>query len=338
MHTRDLAAWTHDHVFDAGNPLGERRTRWVVALTASMMCVELAAGWIFRSMALLADGWHMSTHAAALGITALAYRLARRHAADARFAFGTWKIEVLGGFASGIVLVMVALYMAVASVRRLLDPLPIRYDQALAVAVLGLGVNLVSAWLLRERPHEHGVADAHRGGHEHGGAHEPGAGHAHGGGRHHHHADLNLRGAYLHVLADATTSVLAIAALLGGRMFGWRWLDALMGIAGAVIVTVWARGLLRDTARVLLDREMDAPVVSRIRELLESDGDTKVSDIHCWRVGRARFACAVSLVASAPEPAATHRRKLEAIEELAHVTVEVALCDGEFERRRDEER
>lgn len=312
MHTRDISLWAHDHVFDAGNPLGERRTRWVVALTASMMCVEIAAGWFFRSMALLADGWHMSTHAAALGIAALAYRLARRYAGDGRFAFGTWKIEVLGGFASGVVLVMVALFMAVASVERLLDPLPIRYDQALVVAALGLGVNLASAWLLRQRP----------------------ADHAHGPHGRHHHADLNLRGAYLHVLADATTSVLAIAALLGGRIFGWRWLDPVMGLAGSVIVTVWAVALLRETSRVLLDREMDAPIVRRLREALESDGDTKISDLHCWRVGRARFACAVSVVAAVPQSAQEYRRRLHALEELAHVTIEVARCEDAPSRQR----
>ena len=319
MHRQDVSPWTHDHRFDAGNPLAERRTRWVVALTATMMAAELVAGTLFRSMALLADGWHMSTHAAALGIAVVAYRLARRHAGDVRFAFGTWKIEILGGFASGVVLVMVAVLMAAASVRRLLEPLPIRYDQALAVAFVGLAVNLVSAWLL----HEHG-APAHA---EH--AHEPARGapagahgHAHAG-----HADLNLRGAYLHVLADATTSVLAIAALLGGRMFGWRWLDPVMGLVGAGIVTVWAVGLLTATGRVLLDREMDTPLVRQVRETLEADGDTKVSDLHLWRVGRTRFACAIAVVASRPESPDWYRARLRALDALVHVTVEVARCE-----------
>ncbi len=268
-----------------------------------MMVVEIVAGLLFRSMAVLSDGWHMSTHAAALGITALAYVIARRSAHDGRYAFGTWKVEVLGGFASAIVLAMVALYMAVESVRRLAQPLQIQYDQALIVAVVGLVVNLVSARLL--------VGHGEAGGHAH-----AGHGHAHG--------DLNLRAAYLHVLADATTSVLAIVALLGGRFFGWAALDPLMGIVGAAMVSVWAWGLLRDTSRVLLDREMDAGVVGEVREALEADGATHITDLHVWRVGRVQYACVVSLVSDAPRSAEEYKALLRVHEELVHVTVEVA--------------
>lgn len=220
MHTSDDPRWRDDHDFDPGNPLGERGTRRVVLLTAAMMAVEIVAGWLTNSMALLADGWHMGTHVAALGIAAFAYRYARKHANDPRFAFGTWKVGVLAGFASAIVLGLVAMYMAYESAVRVLNPVPIRYGDAILVAVVGLAVNLLSAWFL----------------HGHDGHHD----HDHGGHGHGHGHDLNLRAAYLHVLADALTSVLAIVALLGGWYFGWDFLDPVMGVVGAVVISVWA--------------------------------------------------------------------------------------------------
>jgi cation diffusion facilitator family transporter len=310
MHTKDLAPWQHSHAFHTTNALGERNTRWVVALTAVTMVIEITTGWLFKSMALLADGWHMGSHVLALGLTAAAYALSRRYANDTRFAFGTWKIEILGGFASAILLGGVALFMAFESCQRLFNPLPILFDQAIAVAVLGLVVNVVSAFLLNGKGHDHHHGHAHAHGH-----------HDHG------HADLNLRAAYLHVVADALTSVLAIAALVGGKFLGWNWLDAVMGIVGSVIVSVWAWGLLRETSRVLLDREMDAGVVNEIREALESDGDAKLSDLHVWRVGQDHYACAASLVAHDPKTPAEYKARLAVHEEIAHVTLEINRCE-----------
>jgi cation diffusion facilitator family transporter len=290
----------------------ERRTRFVIAITATMMVVEIAAGIVLGSMALLADGWHMSTHAAALGMTALAYSLSRRHAGDDRFSFGAWKIEVLGGFASAIVLAMVALYMAGESVWRLFQPHEIRYDQALAVAGLGLVVNLVCAFLLKggQGDHDHGHA------------------HAHGANDHAHGHDLNLRSAYVHVVADALTSVLAIVALTGGRQLGWSWLDPAMGIVGSGIVGAWAYGLIRDTSRVLLDREMDLPLVEEIREAVESHGDARIVDLHLIRVGRQRFACVLSVITTHPRGPEDFKARLQEHEELVHVTVEVVCYEA----------
>ena len=312
MPLDDLSRWTHDHVFDPGNRAGERGTRAVMWLTAATMVVEIVAGWVYNSMALLADGWHMSSHAVAIGLSAFAYAAARRHAGDPRFAFGTWKIEILGGFASAVFLLVVAVMMVLGSVERLIDPQPIHFPEAMAIAAVGLVVNLVSAAILG-RAH-----DGHHG-------HDP---HAHGGDHHeHHHHDLNLKSAYLHVLADALTSVLAIVALGGGWLYGWSWLDPVMGIAGAVLVAVWARGLLRDTGKILLDREMDHPVVEEIRAAVESGrgrGDSRIADLHVWRVGQRAYSCALSVVTR--DPAVTPDRVREWLsehEEIVHSTIEV---------------
>lgn len=314
MHTHDLAAWQHSHQFDAGNAGAERRTRWVMAITALAMVVEIAAGWWFNSMALLADGWHMSSHALAIGLATFAYTAARRYAGDTRFAFGTWKIEVLAGFASALVLLGVAVLMVAGSLQRLWAPQPIHYREAIAVAVLGLAVNLVSALLLG---HGHAHDDDHDHDHDHGHAHD----------------DLNLRSAYLHVMADAATSVLAIVALLGGWLWGWDWLDPMMGLAGALLVAHWARGLLRRTAVVLLDREMDHPVAREIREGIESalaDSATRVADLHVWRVGRAAYACAVTVVTHSGALTADQVRATFAMhEEIRHATVEIQRCQGD---------
>ena len=315
MHTQDLAAWRHDHAFDAGNAAGERGTRRVMWITAVMMLVEIAAGWYYNSMALLADGFHMSSHAVAIGLSVAAYAAARRHAGDSRYAFGTWKIEILGGFASAIFLLGVVALMVWGSVERLLKPEAIHYPEAMLVAVLGLVVNLVCALILGDAHHHHGHDD-----HDH----------HHAGHAHDHHHDLNLKSAYLHVAADAATSVAAIAALAGGWWMGWDWLDPVMGIVGALVVAVWAKGLIRDTAVVLLDREMDHPVVDEIREVIAErgvTGHTVITDLHVWRVGRGSYSCALSLVThdAALTPKLV-REWLAVHEEIVHSTIEIHVC------------
>ena len=299
----------HSHVFDESNPLVERNTRWAVVLTAIMMVVEIAGGWLTNSMALLADGWHMSSHVVALGLSALVYVLARRLAQDKRFAFGTWKLEVLGGYTSALLLVGVAGLMLFQSVERLLSPTPIRYDEAMVIAVIGLGVNLACAWLLKGgHGHDHS-------GHDHG--------HGHDGHAVQHH-DLNLRSAYVHVVADAATSVLAIAALIGGKFWAVPWLDPVMGMVGAALVAVWAWGLMRDSGRVLLDAEMNAPVVAEIREVIDASPiRATISDLHVWRVGKGKYACMVSLVTLADAQPEDFKRQLRVHDELVHITVEI---------------
>ena len=315
MHIEQLSTWTHAHVFDTTSRRAERGTRLVFAITIAAMIVEIGAGWWFNSMALLADGWHMSSHALAIGLSALAYAAARRLATDRRFAFGTWKVEVLGGFASAVLLLGVAGLMAFASIDRMLAPEPIRYREAIVVAGLGLLVNVVCAFILGGAHH----------GHHHDHAHDHG--HAHG---HDHTHDLNLRSAYLHVMADAATSVLAIVALAGGWLYGWDWLDPAMGLAGSALVAIWAKGLIVETGKVLLDREMDHPVVNEIREVVEDPrfpGESRVTDLHVWRVGKAVYSCALTIVthdaALSPEEM---RRRLSIHEEIVHSTIEIHLC------------
>lgn len=304
-------AWRHSHVFDEGNPLAERNTRWVVALTALMMVVEIAGGWFYNSMALLADGWHMSSHALALGLSALAYAAARRFARDTRFAFGTWKIEILGGYTSAVLLVGVAGLMLFQSIERLISPTEIHYDQAIGIAIVGLVVNLVCAWLLGGSGHAH----------DHGHVHEHGHGHAHGQSH-----DLNLRSAYIHVIADAATSVLAIVALFGGKLWGASWLDPVMGIVGAVLVAVWAYGLIKATGKVLLDAGMDAPVTEEIREAIAgSPIKAEITDLHVWQVAKGKYSCIVALATNGKATPDYFRRLLSVHEEIVHVSVEVNL-------------
>lgn len=312
--------FNHVHVFDAGNPAAERGTRAVIWITAITMVVEIVAGWWFNSMALLADGWHMSSHVVALGVSAFAYAAARRLARDPRYAFGTWKIEVLGGFASAMFLLGVAVLMVVASIERFLSPETIRYQQAMLVAALGLAVNLLSAWILGAAHHHHDHGDHHHDHHEHE-DHD----HAH----HERHQDLNLKSAYIHVITDALTSVLAIVALAGGWLYGWDWLDPLMGIVGAVLVGNWARGLIIETARVLLDREMDHPVVQEIRAELVALGnadDIRIDDMHVWRAGKRSYYAIISLSTSNPSltPQQVHQA-LAKHDEIAHITAEIRL-------------
>jgi len=309
------AARRHTHAFDDGNPLAERNTKRAMILTLVMMVVEISGGWWFNSMAVLADGWHMSSHALALGLAVFAYACARRYASDRRFAFGTWKIEILGGYTSAILLLGVAGLMVFQSIERLFRPSAIHYEQAIAIAVVGLAVNLLCAWWLRDQHHHH-----HHHDHGHAHAHD----HGHGHGHSHHHHDLNQRSAYLHVLADAATSVLAIIALLGGLYFGADWLDPVMGLVGAALVSVWAVGLIRETGRVLLDAQMDAPVVEEIRQAIEEgDVPARISDLHVWQVGRGKFACIADVV-TVPGIHADHFRQALAVhEEIVHVTLEV---------------
>jgi len=339
MQQTETSSWSHTHVFDEGNPAAERGTRTVMLITAATMLVEIVAGWWFNSMALLADGWHMSSHAVAIGLSALAYSAARRYANDRRFAFGTWKIEILAGFASAICLLGVALMMVTGSLERLLSPQPIRFAEAIVVAIFGLAVNIVSALILQAaNGHEHAHHHAHsHDAHEHHvdryaaaaqHPHDEHVPHAHAPRGHGDDSDLNLRAAYLHVVADAATSVLAIFALLGGMVYGWRWLDPAMGILGSLLVARWARGLLRDTARVLLDREMDHPVVEEVRRTLVTNAawqsPPRIDDLHVWRVGRGKFAVIASLASDdrSLTPAAV-RQALSGHAELAHISVEV---------------
>jgi cation diffusion facilitator family transporter len=307
MHRTELSAWQHSHNYAPDSSIAERRTRIVIGITAAMMVVEVAAGIAYNSMALLADGWHMCTHVAAFLITALAYYFSRRHSTDPRYSFGTGKMGVLGGFASAVVLSMIALLMAGESVHRVFAPRPIHFNQAIGVAVIGLLVNLVCALLLKE-DHPH-----HR--HEHGGHSHPAS------------PDLNLRSAYAHVLADALTSVTAIVALVAGKFFGWSWFDPVMGMVGSLVVSVWAYGLIRDTSGILLDRTPEASdLPEEIRRAVERDGDSRVTDLHVWQVGPWKFAAIVGIVAQNPKPAETYRELLAEHRELVHATIEVQLC------------
>ena len=318
MHTHSIKDWRHDHVFlGVDHSRNERRTWFVVGLTASMMVVEIAGGTIFGSMALVADGWHMSTHAAALAIAALAYRFARKHAHDERFTFGTGKLGELAAFASAMILALVALLIGFESALRLWQPVAISFDQALVLAVIGLAVNLASAWLLRDG---HGGHHGHAGSHGH--DHDHHAVHLHDHGHHHDH---NLRGAYLHVLADALTSVLAIAALLAGRVYGWVWMDPLMGIVGALVIAHWSLGLLRSSGAVLLDTVPDEPLAGEVRTRLEVGGD-KVADLHLWRLGPGHMGLIASIVSDAPQDPGIYKSRLSGLSALSHVTIEVHAC------------
>ena len=299
----EIEALAHDHVFlGKRHDENARRTLWVVALTAAMMVGEIAAGLAFNSMALLADGFHMATHAGALGIAAIAYAYAKRHAHGRRYTFGTGKVGDLAGFASALVLGIVALGIAFESAMRLVDPRPVAFTEATIIAVIGLGVNIVSALLLGH-------------GHDHGHAH-------HDADDHHDHMhghDNNLRSAYLHVVADALTSVLAIAALLGGRYLGWVWLDPLMGIVGSVVIAAWAWSLMRDTGAVLLDAT-DAAIEAEIRALVEAPGDAKIVDLHVWRVGPGAHSAIISVVGATREAVCA---RVKPVHEIEHLTVEI---------------
>jgi len=307
MHFQTVEPWQHSHDFVFIHEKGETRTKQVLAITAITMIVEIIAGKVFGSMALLADGWHMGTHAAAFAITIFAYQYSRRHATNRDFTFGTGKVSVLGGYSSAVALAVIALLIGVESIERLMQPLEIRFNEAIAVAVLGLIVNLFCAFLL----HGH---------------------HAHihdNGQKIIHHHDHNLRGAYLHVLADALTSVLAIFALLFGKFFGWNWLDPLIGIVGALVVSRWSYRLLLDTSAILLDKNINQENIHAIQQKIEADSDNRVSDIHVWKVGPLDYAAIISLVTHYPKGIAYYKKLINEFKELSHVTVEVNECKNE---------
>ena len=314
----------HHHQFDTGNPLAQRNVLIAVIITAVMMVVEIVGGVMLNSMALLADGWHMSSHALALGLAYAAYVAARHFAQDKRFCFGTWKIEILGGFTSAILLLVVAGGMLFYSVERLFNPLVIYYDVAIVIAVIGLVVNLICAWLLKDNHSHHGHDHGHQHAHHHGHSQHDNSHHGHQHHSHGQHDDLNQKAAYLHVLADAATSVLAIIALLAGKYFQLNWLDPVLGIVGSVLVAVWAYGLIKSTARILLDAEMDEPVVDEVREVIaEISTEIQITDLHVWKVGKGKYACILSLLSPIAISADEVRHKLSIHEELVHISVEI---------------
>jgi len=306
MQPDDLSQWTHGHDFAGEFEAAEKNTRRVLWLTAAMMVIEIAGGLKLRSMALFADGWHMGTHVAAFAISAGAYWLARRHAGDERYTFGTGKIGVLGAYTSAIILGIVALYMFGDSVLRLFHPQPIVFGEAIPIACLGLTVNIVSALFLSRGHHHHHHGEAHGHAHQQGGD------------------DLNLRAAYVHVIADAVTSVLAIVALSCGKAFGWTWLDPLCGIVGSMVIGQWSWSLIASTQTILLDYEPETSDLRfEIRKALGNYKDTRICDLHIWQVGVNRFSAIISIVTGQPEPPAVYKRMLAEHEELLHVTIEV---------------
>ena len=304
MHAQSIEQWTHEHVFlGPDHRRNEGRTQIVIVLCGAMMVAEIVGGLLFRSMALVADGLHMSTHAAALLIAALGYTFARRRAHDARFTFGTGKFGDLAGFTSAIVLATIALLIGWESVGRLLHPVSIAFDEAIPIAMLGLGVNLVSAWLLRDE-HDHRPEAA---------------------GDHHQHHDLNLRAAYIHVMADAAVSILAVIGLVTAREFGWLWMDATMGIIGALVIANWSWGLVRAAGAVLIDSQSNADLALQIRDRLEHGSD-RVADLHLWRIGPGHNAVVATLVSHQPEAPNAYKKRLATIPGLSHVTIEVERC------------
>jgi len=308
MHTHSLRNWQHEHVFlGEKHRRHERRTWFVVALTSVMMVAEIAGGTIFGSMALVADGWHMSTHAAALAIAALAYSFARRHAHDARFAFGTGKLGELAGFSSAIILALIALMIGYESVLRFLNPVAIHFDEATVIAAIGLAVNVVSAWLLFDEDHHHH--------HDHDDENHV----------HHHKHDSNIRAAYTHVLADALVSILVIVALLAGRFLGWIWLDPVIAIVGALVIAQWSLGLIRTAGAVLLDMVPSKKLAAAVRKRLEVEGD-RVADLHLWHLGPGHAGLIAAVVSDHPRPPAAYKERLAPIAGLSHVTIEVNPC------------
>lgn len=307
MHTHNLDRWQHKHDFAFIHEKGEQRTKQVLVITALTMVIEIVAGSVFGSMALLADGWHMGTHTAAFAITIFAYHYSKKNAHNRDFTFGTGKVSVLGGFASAIALAVVALFMGFESVHRFFEAPHIQFNEAIIVAIAGLLVNVVCALLLHgHHSHEHD--------HDH--------------GENHHH-DHNLRGAYLHVLADALTSVLAIVALTFGKFLGWHFLDPLMGIVGALVITRWSYGLLMETSGIILDKNIDAQSTQAIQKAIETDADNRVTDIHVWKVGPADYAAIISVVTHFPQPPDHYKSLLKAFDDLSHVTVEVNTGPGD---------
>ncbi|MEY2539096.1 MAG: hypothetical protein QOG67_2836 [Verrucomicrobiota bacterium] len=326
MQQADHSGFRHSHDFMLDSTSAERRTRIVIGITGAMMLLEIVAGLASNSMALLADGWHMGTHVIAFLITAAAYHFSRRHATNPLHSFGTAKIGVLGGFASAVILAVIALLMAGESIHRFFAPLSIHFNEAIGIAALGLFVNVTCALVLT-----HGHGHTHTHGHRHEHEHE----HEDSGGAAHHH-DLNLRAAYVHVLADAFTSVTAISALLAGKFFAWGWLDPAVGVLGSGVVMSWSYTLIRDTSGILLDRTPESSdLPEEIRRAVESDGDSIVTDLHVWQVGAGKFAAIVSIVAHEPKTSDQYRGLLSQHKELVHVTIETQHCREDHESLAD---
>ena len=310
MQIHNIERWQQDHNFSVQNEQGERRTYYVLILTAITMLVEIIAGSVYGSMALLADGWHMGTHVAAFMIAIFAYRYARKHADNPAFSFGTGKVNALGGFASAIALAVVALVMLVESMQRIYEPHTIQFNEAIIVASIGLLVNVISAWLLK---------DDHSHSHKHG----------HTADDDHDHHDHNLRAAYAHVLADAITSVLAITALIAGKYLGWNWLDPIMGIVGAIIITRWAYGLIKETSPLLLDASIAEDYKASITQAIERDADNEIADIHVWKVGANDYAAIISIVTHMPNTTEHYKALLKDFDKLSHITIEINKCTDE---------
>jgi cation diffusion facilitator family transporter len=355
MHTHSLDKWKCNIEPELDNSRAEKKTWFVIILTLVMMTAEIGAGTIFGSMALLADGWHMGTHAAALGIAAFAYWYARKQKDNPKFTFGTGKVNVLGGYTSSTILIIVALLMIYESAERLLSPIDIHFEEAIAVAVLGLVVNIVSAFMLKDdhhhhhhhsghdgtdEPHQdhhhsdHNCIDEHQHGHHHS-DHDHHANHSHDHNNHAHHQeacapkDHNLRAAYIHVIADALTSVMAIIALTAGKYLGWAWMDPIMGMVGALVIIRWGIGLAIDTGNILLDCDVNTREYDTIRKVLESDSDNRVADIHLFKIGSQRMVGMISIVTHYPRGVEHYKALLTGIADLAHVTIEVNACEGE---------
>jgi cation diffusion facilitator family transporter len=302
MHKDTLEQWQHSHDFSVNRDRAEKNTTIVMWLTAVTMVLEIGAGSFFGSMALLADGWHMATHVAAFGIAVFAYRYARRHAHNPRYTFGTGKVTILGGYTSAVVLGVTALTIAIESINRFVQPVTIQFNQAIVIAVLGLLVNLVSAWLLQDDHH-----------HNH----------------HHHDHDRNLKAAYIHVVTDTLTSILAIIALFAGKYLGWIWLDAAMGLVGAGVIFKWAYDLVRDTGAILLDGSIDKQTKLDIMTAIEADADNRITDLHVWYIGENRWSATISLITHFPRSPEYYKNLLQGISSLTHILVEVNQCHGE---------
>jgi len=301
MHTHDMEHLQYEHSHLTGGEVKSERRVWcVVGITLLMMILEITCGMIFNSMALLADGWHMSTHAGALGIAAFAYFFARKHAANRRYSFGTGKVNALGGFTSAVILGMVAIIVAGESIARLYSPRPINFNEAIGIAILGLIVNVASALLLQDNHHHHDDE--------------------------HHHHDHNLRAAYLHVIADAITSLLAIFALTMGKLYGLIWLDPLMGIVGALVIAQWSFSLIRATGKILLDEVPDPEIEQRIRQIIEGDADNKIADFHLWSMAPNKLSAIISIVTDKPQPTEHYKNLLAEFTSIKHLTVEVNKC------------
>ncbi|WP_417349074.1 CDF family Co(II)/Ni(II) efflux transporter DmeF [Ferrimonas sp.] len=326
MHSHSLERWQHQHSFALEQKKNERRTLYAVLITAAMMVIEIVTGYVTGSMALLADGWHMATHVAAFGLTLFAYSFARKAAKDPRYSFGSGKVNILAGFTSAVALVLVAMLMAIESIWRLIEPVAIDYNNALVVAVVGLVINVVCAYLLHQgddHHHHHGHSHGHSHGHHH--DHDHSHGHHHGHSHGHSH-DHNLYAAYLHVIADALTSLTAIFALLAARYFDMPGLDPIMGVVGAVIITRWGWGLIKDTYPTLLDRCPNDQLAEQVKTRIEADCDNRVADLHLWRLSGHHSAAIVSLVTHHPKDPTYYKDLLADVPQLAHVTVEVHHC------------